>query len=70
MAKMKMSDLKQDKKMINAAVHKHERADHPGKPLTTLKKGGMASADMKKMGRGMTKAALQKSSKQIKKVGI
>jgi hypothetical protein len=34
------ADLKQDKQMIAAAVHKHERNDHPGKPLTKLAKGG------------------------------
>jgi hypothetical protein len=34
------ADLKQDKKMIATAVHKHEKAQHPGKPLTKLKKGG------------------------------
>jgi hypothetical protein len=34
------ADLKQDKKMVAAAVHKHEKAQHPGKPLTKLKKGG------------------------------
>lgn len=31
----------QDKRMIAEAVHKHERNDHPGKPLTKLKKGGV-----------------------------
>ena len=34
------ADLKQDKKMVATAVHKHEKAQHPGKPLTKLKKGG------------------------------
>ena len=34
------ADLKQDKKMIAESVHKHEKAQHPGKPLTKLKKGG------------------------------
>jgi hypothetical protein len=34
------ADVKQDKKMIKTAVHKHERAQHPGKPLTKLRKGG------------------------------
>lgn len=29
---------------VKAAVHKHERHDHPGKPLTPLKKGGKAPA--------------------------
>jgi len=36
-----MTDLKQDKAMVKAAIHKHERHDHPGKPLTKLRKGGM-----------------------------
>ena len=36
------ADLKQDKAMLAAAIHKHERHDHPGKPLTKLRKGGMA----------------------------
>lgn len=36
-----VADLKQDKKMIATAVHKHEKAQHPGKPLTKLKKGGI-----------------------------
>lgn len=34
------ADAKQDKAMIKAAVHKHERARHPGQPLTKLRKGG------------------------------
>ena len=37
------ADLKQDKKMVATAVHKHEKAQHPGKPLTKLKKGGNVS---------------------------
>ena len=36
------ADLKQDKAMIKAMIHKHERNDHPGKPLTKLRKGGAA----------------------------
>jgi hypothetical protein len=38
------SDLKQDKKMVSAALHKHEKAMHPGKPMTKLRKGGSASS--------------------------
>lgn len=38
----KASDLAQDKRMVKAAVHKHEKAMHPGKPMTKLRKGGMA----------------------------
>jgi hypothetical protein len=37
---MKKSDLKQDKKMVASAVHKHESSMHPGKPKTKLAKGG------------------------------
>lgn len=33
-------DRAQDRAMIRTAVHKHERALHPGKPLTKLKRGG------------------------------
>ena len=36
-----MTDTKQDKAMVKKAVHKHEAAMHPGKPMTKLRKGGM-----------------------------
>ena len=39
----KASDAAQDKKAISAAVHKHEKAAHPGKPLTKLRRGGVPS---------------------------
>lgn len=35
-------DLSQDKKTAGTAVHKHEKAMHPGKALTPMKKGGRA----------------------------
>jgi hypothetical protein len=35
------SDLAQDKAMMRTAVHKHEKAMHPGEKMTKLKKGGM-----------------------------
>ena len=38
---MDKKDLKQDKKMIAGAVHKHEKKLHPGQPMTKLKKGGV-----------------------------
>lgn len=44
------------------AVHKHEKAMHPGKPMTKLRKGGKTNADMKKLGRGLAKVANQKVS--------
>lgn len=37
---MKHSDVKMDKAVVKKAVHKHEKAMHPGKPLTKLAKGG------------------------------
>jgi hypothetical protein len=57
---MHKEDLKQDKKMIAGAVHKHEKKLHPGKPMTKLAKGGKTNADMKSMGRGLAKVAAQK----------
>jgi len=41
---MHKEDIKQDKAMISAAVHKHEAKMHKGKPLTKLAKGGSASS--------------------------
>ena len=57
---MHKEDLKQDKKVIAGAVHKHEKKLHPGKPMTKLAKGGKTNADMKSMGRGLAKVAAQK----------
>lgn len=41
--KVSTSDLAQDRKLMAAAVHKHEKAQHQGEPLTKLAKGGKAS---------------------------
>lgn len=38
------SDMKQDKAMVKAAVHKHEKALHKGEPMTKLAKGGKVEA--------------------------
>jgi hypothetical protein len=57
---MDKADLKQDKKMIAGAVHKHEKSMHPGKPMTKLKKGGVTGKAMKAMGRNMARAANQR----------
>ena len=43
------------------AVHKHEKAMHPGKPLTKMKAGGKTNADMLKYGRNMAKVMNQRS---------
>jgi hypothetical protein len=58
---MDKKDLAQDKKMIKAAVGKHEKNMHPGKKPTKLRAGGKTNSDMLKMGRNMAKIANQKS---------
>ena len=58
---MDKADLKQDKKMIAAAVHKHEKAKHKGQPMTKLKAGGKTNSDMLKYGRNMAKIVNQRS---------
>ena len=58
---MDKADLKQDKKMIAGAVHKHERNMHPGKPVTKLAKGGVTTDQMKAVGRNMARANNQRS---------
>jgi len=57
---MDKKDLAQDKKTVAGAVHKHEKAMHPGKPPTKLKKGGVTGQAMKSMGRNMARAANQR----------
>lgn len=47
--KVKHADVKMDKEMMKKAVHKHERAMHPGKPMTKLNKGGVPSYGRKAM---------------------
>ena len=42
------------------AVHKHEKAMHPGKPMTKLKKGGVTGKAMRAVGRNMARAMNQK----------
>ena len=58
---MDKKDLAQDKKMIKAAVAKHEKAKHPGQPLTKLRAGGKTNSDMLKYGRNMAKIMNQRS---------
>ena len=58
---MDKKDLKQDKKMIASAVHKHEKAKHKGAPLTKLRAGGKTNSDMLKYGRNMAKVMNQRS---------
>lgn len=47
MATKKHADVKKDKEMVKKLVHKHEKAKHPGKPLTKLAKGGTPKKTMK-----------------------
>ena len=66
---MDKKDLAQDKKTAAKAVHKHEKAMHPGKPMTKLAKGGKTNAQMKALGRNMAKIANQKASSFKYKMG-
>ena len=59
---MDKKDLAQDKKMIKAAVGKHEKNMHPGKTPTKLRAGGKTNSDMLKYGRNMAKVMNQRSS--------
>ena len=53
------------------AVHKHEKAMHPGKPLTKLAKGGKTNMQMRELGRGLAKVANQKKVvRKVPKAGI
>jgi hypothetical protein len=63
---MDKKDLKQDKKMIAGAVHKHEKKLHPGKPMTKLAQGGKTNEMMKQYGRGMAKVVNQRGSARSK----
>ena len=63
---MDKKDLKQDKKMIAGAVHKHEKKLHPGKPMTKLAKGGKTNDMMKQYGRGMAKVVNQRGRARSK----
>ena len=63
---MDKADLKQDKKMIAGAVHKHEKKMHPGKPMTKFAKGGKTNLQMRTLGRGMAKVANQMKSSRSK----
>lgn len=41
------------------AVHKHEAAMHPGKPMTKFAQGGVTNEMLLKLGAGMARAANQ-----------
>ena len=49
------------KQAAKTAVHKHEKAMHPGKPMTKLRAGGKTNADMLKYGRNMAKVVNQRN---------
>ena len=63
---MDKADLKQDKKMMAGAVHKHEKNMHPGKPVTKFAKGGKTNMQMRTLGRGLAKVANQMKSSRGK----
>lgn len=57
----KHDDIAQDKKMIKKAFGMHDKQQHESKKtnLKGLKKGGVTSLAMKKMGRNMARAKNQ-----------
>jgi len=57
---MDKKDLAQDKKMIKAAVGKHEKNMHPGKKPTKLSKGRVTNDSLKAQGRNMARASNQR----------
>ncbi len=53
------------------AVHKHEKAMHPGKPLTKFAKGGKTNLQMKQLGRNLAKVAnQQKPMRRTRMTGV
>ena len=61
---MKHDDLAEDKKLIKKAFAMHDKQEHPVKKtnLSALKKGGVTSLEMKKVGRNVARANNQRSS--------
>ena len=59
---MKM-DMAQDKAMIKKAFKQHDKQEHKGGKGTklALKKGGVTSMEMKRVGRNMARANNQRS---------
>lgn len=60
---MDKEDKKQDVAMIKKAMKQHDSQEHKGGKGTklSLKKGGVTSIAMKKMGRNLARAANQRS---------
>jgi hypothetical protein len=56
-------DMAQDKAMIKKAFKQHDAQEHKGGKGTTLKlkKGGPTSEDRMRLGRGLSRAANQKT---------
>ena len=59
---MDKMDKSQDKKMIKKAIGQHDKQQHGGKKTKlALKKGGVTSMEMKKVGRNMARVNNQRS---------
>lgn len=59
---MDKMDKKQDKAMVKKAIGQHDSQMHGGKKTKlTLKKGGVTSMEMKRVGRNMARANNQRS---------
>ena len=60
---MDKEDKKQDVALIKKAFKQHDKQEHKGSKGTklTLKKGGVTSIEMKRVGRNMARANNQRS---------
>lgn len=60
---MDKEDKKQDVALIKKAFKQHDKQEHKGSKGTklTLKKGGVTSMEMKRVGRNMARANNQRS---------
>ena len=71
--KVKMAaggDVAQDKALVKAAVHKHEKAMHPGKPMTKLAKGGAVPGAMKMPQGAQSMPAMKRDAPAAKPVKV
>lgn len=59
----RIGDMKQDKKMVFSAVHKHEKHMHKGEPETKLKRGGKVGSDKSPFAPGSAKSPFSSAAK-------
>lgn len=58
-------DMKQDKKMVSTAVHKHEKNMHKGEKETKFKHGGKVGSDKSPFAPGSARAPFSSAARRI-----